>query len=167
LFETSFLPFYFECKAIGLSKGPGVLSDDHVKGLLESIRIWGVCAEYTFDDNVVVHDGFASVLSSFVRHPMPVPFLAVVALGDMMYRLGAELLCGSDEEHPLVRHGHLVRNSAKRRKLEYALVRNGGSTTHLGFTARTEAETACLNALHLFHDDCYPTDKEVICRVLK
>jgi hypothetical protein len=155
--DTGNVPVWFAEKLMILLKGHHVLSLESVDTILEHVQIWGVCSSYTISPEVVIHSGLAGVLSRFREKNVDVPFLAHVALGDMMFKHGCDAMQDSDGEHPLTRAFKIADRATKRQRIERKLIRHGGDPKQLGYIPRTALETAAIEELDAHNANCYPS----------
>ena len=135
-----------------LRLGPNPLSPRCADDLIENALLWGVSTVYPFEDGVQVYAGFAQTVGRFIDNSHPVPFLARIALGKMMYELGADLLMGNEKGHPLARNALVVMRGQERDELEKRMRRS------LRPMVPSKIEMKCKEVLRTYETSCFPTD---------
>jgi hypothetical protein len=154
---TELVPVWYAEKLLFLLQGSIALSTECVDNLMEDVMNWGVCKSYTFSPDVVIYSGLAGVVSRFLHRKTAVPFAAHIALGDLLFKYGCDVLQDNDGTHPLSRVSVVDERASKRQRLERKLRRAGGDPNHLGFIPRTKQESAAIAELNAHNEDCYPS----------
>ena len=95
-----------------LDEGTHDLPNDEVQMMIQDLVSFGVCEEHVIDENVTIYTSLAGLLSRFVTKNIPVPFVALITMGEMMYECGGD---GKTSETNFLMNRHfaiLVKNLA-------------------------------------------------------
>ena len=123
--EVEVSPEWWRQKTDLLNCAPHFLTNTAVSCLIADLVHWGACERHEFN-GVVIFAGMAGILDGFLRNDIPVPDIAEIKVGDLMYFQGTAAF---DEagDHPTLQRRNSIARALRMEGLELAVTQAGGN----------------------------------------